>query len=100
MDAPRILALLLQSGRLAADRTLADVSGATEIPEERLSRLERGTEPLEVETLLVLLAAYDIPFSMFAIAFETATRAVRFQALSPPLAPPSYDSTLEPSAPV
>jgi hypothetical protein len=94
------MALLLQGGRLAADRSLADVSGATDIPEERLSGLERGTEALDVETLLALLADYDIPFSMFAIAFETATRAVRLQALSPPLAPPSYDSTLEPSAPV
>jgi hypothetical protein len=95
----QILASLLQGGRLAADMTLADASSASGIPGARIRTLERGAEILDLETVLALLRAYDVDFSMFAVAFETATRAVRLRAHDPPLAGRSYDSPPEPSAP-
>lgn len=94
-----MVGLLLQGGRLAAHVSLEDGAVVAGIDRRHLSRLERGSEPIDVELLLTLLDAYDIPFSMFAVAFETARRAVALRADHPPLASSSYDSPHEPSAP-
>lgn len=99
MRSRRMVGLLLQGCRLAAKLNLDAAAPAAGIDRRRLSKLEQGSEAIDVELLLRLLDAYDVPFSMFAIAFETANRAVALRSDQPPLASSSYDSSHEPSAP-
>lgn len=99
MRSRRMVGLLLQGGRLAAQISLDDAALAAGIDRRQLTKLERGSEAIDVELLLTLLDAYEVPFSMFAVAFETARRAVALRSDGPPLASSSYDSPHEPSAP-